>query len=292
MVKPGKKVAATPTGKLPIVLAASDDFGLRTVSLVLRLTRQGSTVPLDSLSFPVLEQAKEVENKTTLDFAKFKLEYGDRIEYWAEATDYYEGIDHVGRSHQYQIHIVNEDEMMQSFQGRLNRLLEELKALIEQEKKIQTDVGKARMAQSLEETIRRQLLLVQTDQRRVGDSLIKIAEEFGAILDEMVNNQVGTEVDQKLYSEARDITGKIGGIDIPKVLDDLQTVRKAVGWNDEVSAAFGRMAPRIADIIFELETLVSRLKRWDQVTELSRILSKMKTDETGVRDGLNKHRNP
>ncbi len=286
MIKPGRKAIASIVGVLPVEFTASDDFGLRTAALVLKLNRNGVTTPLDSLDFPIVEETDSYEGNVVLKLETYGLEIGDRIGYWAEATDFYDGIDHVGRSHQFQIHILSDDDILRNIQGRLNRILEELKALIEQEKKIGAEIASAKLDQTLEETHRRRLLLVQTDQRRVGDNLGKISEEFAMILAELENNQVGDENDRALYRDAAGITGKLATIDIPTVLDDVQLVRKAEAWTSEVSQAFNRMTPRVADVIFELEELVSRLKRWDQVTELSRILSKIMEEEKLIQEGI------
>ncbi len=286
MIKPGRKTIASTVGKAPLVFTAEDDFGLRSASLILQLNREGETTPLDSLGFPVTEQATSFEGSQTLLLAAYQLKVGDRVTYWAQATDFYDGLDHVGRSHQYQIQILSEDDILRSIQGRLNRLLDQLETLIEQEKEIQTMLNSLRLDGSLSEQSRRGLLLVQTDQRRVGDNLGKISVEFGGILDELVNNEVGDENDRRLYEDARNITDKLSSIDIPTVLDDIQLVRKAAAFDEAVTQAFARMNPRVGDVIFELEELLGRLQRWDQVTELSRLLSKIREEQIRIKDGI------
>lgn len=292
IVKPGKKTLATVVGQQPLEIAAQDDFGLKTLALRLELTRQGMITPLDSLQFPILERVNSLNQAATLLLEKYQLQVGDRISYWAEATDYYDGIDHVGRSHQYQIHIMDEDGILQNIQGRLNRILEDLKAIVEQERRIQSELGAVRLEQALGEAQKRRLLLSQTDQRRVGDQLSKISEEFAEIQGELEFNKVGTAEDLALYKDARDITQEVSQVTMAAILEDLQAARKLNAWGDEANQIFARTIPRTADAILELEELIKRLKRWDQVTEIARVLSKIRDSEKKIKDDINKNRNP
>ncbi|NQU09737.1 hypothetical protein HQ590_03025, partial [bacterium] len=83
--RPGADVVLAPNGKLPLVVAASDDFGLSTVRVVVV---HGPTNALAEVA-PKTYAPGQVSDTivTTLDLAPFDAKVGDVLRYRAEATD-------------------------------------------------------------------------------------------------------------------------------------------------------------------------------------------------------------
>ena len=84
IVQPKPELEVQPGAKVPLAWTASDDFGLGTLTLVVR--RDGATKE-ERAKLKDLSGLRRDGGTETLDVAALRLVEGERIQYWLEATD-------------------------------------------------------------------------------------------------------------------------------------------------------------------------------------------------------------
>jgi hypothetical protein len=116
IVSPGMNSLATPTAKIPIVVEAQDDLGIKDVSLF-----RSHNESDDARKRLFLSRTSEifVSVGETLDLADLGVRAGDVIDYYATATDSWPNAPQTAASGAFKLQIISEDEYAQMMRNQM-----------------------------------------------------------------------------------------------------------------------------------------------------------------------------
>jgi hypothetical protein len=181
--RPVRDVTVTPRARLRVLFDARDDYGLRVVWLVGRVTHEGQAedaaaeqrYELEVLPRPLKGQPPPVLNLTgqelTWGLEKLSLKVGDRVVFWLEADDFCpannlpparggpaEAPAKAGppgpwypRTGDVRLIVISQEEKALEIQGRIARLFEELRGLKDNQEELK------RKVRDLIETLQKEL---------------------------------------------------------------------------------------------------------------------------------------
>jgi hypothetical protein len=175
VLEPGRDAVATPSIRVPVRVAADDDYAVSRV-IWLRSLNRSIERPL-ALPLKLISGPQSVEAEGAFDFASLGVKPGDVIDYYFEAADNYPQGPNVTLSKLYRIQIISQEQYEQVL-----RMAAARKALFEPYFKLDAWLQRlAERARNLEKQAQAGAE-VQKDAAALADDLAKYQGELGQLL--------------------------------------------------------------------------------------------------------------
>jgi hypothetical protein len=301
----GIGTAVTPIAVLPMSIAATDDYAIRTSTISLAPSGEEGHAPLTTLS-PQLD--RQGQGKVQLDLRELaatatlpELKPGEAITVFAEAQDGYDlGAPHIARSELFRLQIVAPEQLLAllerrelAMRGRLEQTIDETRSLKESLELFgragfetsEPETGNPEDKLRVEQIRRLRVQQSGLQVNKTAEELSGIAASLDDLLEEMINNRVDS-VDrrERIGTGVRDPLRAI-------VAGPLQQLRGQIGQIDEVitrpKEARTRTATAIKtadEVLLGLTAILEKMLDLESFNEILDMVREMIEDQNQLLD--------
>jgi hypothetical protein len=144
LLKPGRDLPVTTHAVVPVLYSVSDDFGVRSIRLGFRKASAKEAQYLDLYNPKEGEIRKDVSAQADLAATALSAQVGERITYWIEAADFHEPEANTGRSREFELNVLSDEEMAALLKALRQEILARLSGVREHETDALDEVNKVR----------------------------------------------------------------------------------------------------------------------------------------------------
>ena len=271
VIQPKGNREVTANAAIEIIAESTDerDFGgIRETRLVLRNGDQGE--PHTEVFADTQPKSVRVENRTTLDLSRIAPKEGDIISAWVEAEDFNDvSGPGVGRSDPFYLTIISQAKLAAKLDARMAQIRKDIEDVqkIEDSLKAESDrlAEKLQASRKLSADDARQLAIASESQRELGKRSTFIGEQFADVAKEMAENKLGSPEDAERLNSFKQSMDALGTKQMPAAAAKLSDAQKAAPLDNLLHASGTQ-----AEILAELDSLLKRLSRTEDLDELIR----------------------
>lgn len=256
----------TPQVSMPMVIRASDDYGLTKGRLAYRAT--GTNKGKAENGFSDIKELAPVEGKplarekevtSRWELSKLKMKPGTFLSFWAEAIDN-DGVNKPksGRSQVLTVRIVTREELMNDMIRRQQEQRRAFEELIRVEKGLRDLLRKAPM-------VKKEAFKNARTQLKVARRTNTIRKQFLQILEEMRNNKILEDKD--LVRLSKNIVEPLEVLADQSLPDSRRSLEEH-GEKPEDKEVYDRNIEELETIIEFMERLKNQMLRLETLTEL------------------------
>lgn len=233
---PGKDVVLDQGQLLPLIISASDDFGLR--ELTLKYQTNDSEIRSASIRSAIANRLLNTDY--TFDLNPLQLMPGDRVTYWAETRDNSpEG--QSAQSAKYSARFPSIEEIYREIERREELNSDALEKTQKESRQLQQEFEQKRRELLKQDQPdwedRKELENIMREQQELSDQVDRVANDFQSMVNDMQKNQmVSPEMLQKM-EKIEELMREINNEDLQKAMEkfgdalrklDPETLRKAM----------------------------------------------------------------
>ncbi len=302
-----------PRAVIPTSYNAIDEYGLTSIAFDCNWTTEGDAAGPNSLAVPVVSfsgtpATPEKQDVAVLELESLKLVPGTSLRFVLQATDNQPGGLGVGKSREFLLRVVTEEELLsdllrreidqrKSFQAAYDAQLE----IVSQTRQLAAAAGDKVTPAQLREQRQSDLLGIHRGQRSVGTAIDSVAKRFEEFLVEVQNNRLDEEtkkVDPNRTIEARfdnEIIKPIRQLDqeeISSAVRNLDNCRRNLDNPAELTNAVNETAVVQERILERMRTVLAAMEDSENFQEVVNKLLEIKRAEERMQQQLKKKETP
>jgi hypothetical protein len=233
---PGRDIALDQSQLLPLIISASDDFGLRDLTLKYQLNESDAR----SLTIRGAIGSRLLNLDYTFDLNPLQLFPGDRVTYWVEVRDNSpEG--QSAQSAKYVARFPSIEEIYREIEQQQAQNTDELQKALKESQDLQKEFEQKRRELLKDDNPdwedKKQLENILREQQELSEQVDQVANDFQSMLNDMQKSQmVSPEMLQKM-EKIQELMREINNEELQKALEkfgealqkmDPETLRKAM----------------------------------------------------------------
>lgn len=302
-----------PRAVIPTSYNAIDEYGLTSIAFECNWTTEGEATGPTSLVVPVASfsgtpATPEKQDVAVLELEQMKLVPGTSLRFILQATDNQPGGLGVGKSREFLLRVVTEEELLadllrreidqrKAFQAAYDAQLE----IVSQTRQLAAAAGENVPPAQLREQRQSDLLGIHRGQRSVGTAVDAVAKRFEEFLVEVQNNRLDEEtkkVDPNRTIEARfdnEIIKPIRQLDqedISAAVRNLDNCRRNLDNPTELTKAVNDTATVQERILERMRTILAAMEDSENYQEVVNKLLEIKRAEERMQQQLKQKETP
>ena len=284
----GVGTAVTPIARLPIQAAATDDYGVEQLRVLVtpssdqpetRSASETLTMDRDGQASSVIDLRDLVADKT-LD----QLKPGEAINVFGEASDKYDlGTSHLTRSEVFRLQVVTAEELLALLERRELAMRSRLEQTIDETRGLRDALDALRRRgfeaenqpkDEQERTRQEQVWRLRVQQRglqaqKTSEELSGIAASLDDLLQEMVNNRVdSTDRRKRIGQGVRDPLKKIVSEPLAKLIEQIKDVEEKVDNPQKAAEITSQAVQTAEEVLLQLTAVLDKMLDIESYNEI------------------------
>jgi hypothetical protein len=223
--EPGDDVILNQNMLLPVRIVASDDFGLKNLSLKYQINDQNN----QSQEVQSIINTSNLDLDFVLSLSNQNLLPGDIITYWAEIYDN-SPEQQKGISKKYKARFPSIEEIYKEIERQESVKKDELQDVLKQSKELQKDFEQKRRELLKKDNLnwedKKQLESMVNNQQQLSEQVEKVADNYQQLIDKMQNNQaLSMETLQKMQ-KIQELLSEIDNEQLQKAMEQFNSSLK------------------------------------------------------------------
>lgn len=304
ITRPAADMEAPSNATIPLTIEASDDFGVREISLIYRVKPKGEgedqvanaedrTVPIPFDGMKEQFGRKNVKTAFPFDLAAVKvkdpsgkerpLDEGDTLSYFVQVADHNKGI---GQSGKYIFTIISIVEIMSRIEGAQRDILHELESILAVQERTLTDtqeIAKTAKQQAPGAQEAKQIVEKERSQGEVGNRCRDVTARLGKLIDQI----------EFFKLEQIKITGKLQIVfnAVSKIATEKsplaqQLLTTAARINENTVKSLDGSAKVQKEIVQDLNVAITLMREWSDISSIIRAFEEMRRKQDQVKENL------
>ncbi len=228
---PGAEQKCTPTATIQDLLAtASDDYGLADRGW-LKAVKDG-----DETAKAVIINLLWQKAPTQISFGETKavialgalgaLKPGDAVKYWAEARDTNPVGPGLGKSEEYRILIVSDEDKQRDLARQLENIYAQVLEALKVQQALTKDTDVLRKKNMQEPSVKNEVAQAERRQNDLTDMLKDVEQKFDQLHQDYLNNKMGSEEEMKRLTPWQKEAADLADRDMPQAERQLAQARQ------------------------------------------------------------------
>ncbi len=278
---PGEDVALDQTLRLPLIITASDDFGLRNLTL----RYQVKDGPPEAKILQSLISTKLTTLDHVFDLSGMNLLPGDEVTYWAEVFDNSPDRQSAATP-KFKARFPSMEEIFREMERQELARTEELQSTLEEAKDLQKEFEQKRRELLKEDNLRwedkKQLENILSEQQQLAEQVENVADDFQQMIDKLQSNDaVSADMLEKMQ-KIQELMREISNEELEKALSKFEQALQNVDM-DELRKAMENFKFSLEDFAQKLDQtldLLESIKKeqaLDKALQLSKEMEKLQS---------------
>lgn len=228
---PGSDQKCTPTAVVELLATASDDFALSDRGFLKAVKENTENAKPTTSNFawtrPDKERQNYVESNVLLQLGGLGgLQPGDSIKYWAEARDNNPSGTGLGKSEDYKIQIVSEDEKNADFDKQIQDIFQKVSELVREQNALTQTTDRLRKKNMEDPTVKGDVLVAERKQDEITKAMEDIGQSFRRLEQDRKNNKMTPDDAMKRLKDFQRQSDQLSRQDMPNAEQKLSQARQ------------------------------------------------------------------
>lgn len=285
-----------PKAIIPLEIRATDDFGVKGLSLVHKFMVEDRSQDEETIPFTqVVFGGKQVSHEMRWNLEPLGLQPGQVLVFRAEATDYKDTPPkNVGRSDTVSLRVVTPDELLADLVRRQIEQRQDFARIRDRQTgEIDIEIGAAardvRAKGTLTEDQKKGLLTLEQTLRNTSEELKHVGNMFEQIYLEMTNNRVG-EPDElnRLRGGVVEPTRRIAESMVPQLADAVRPTPEMSG--EALKKQVASLVDLDARILKEMDQVFANMIQLETFRAMVDLARKIREDQSKLLEDIEKER--
>jgi hypothetical protein len=285
-----------PQARIPFTCRATDDFGVTTAHVAYRWkgdevaqpSADGTLAVGQASSLPELI----VDDALELEPLKIPTGAGLTLRFEAADNDNISG-PKLGRSAEFSLRVVSEDELRTDLLRREKEQRQELERLIKAQDDLLTDCRALQAEGGANPSVNDQLIQYHKRQKGIGQGVGAIAERMALIVLEVQNNRLeeeGGRLQTRLTADIVEPMQVVAEEMIPQAVSALEKTRRLGGSPMARGDAFSEAIARQTETLAKMKEILEHMVKSEGFQEAVNLLYEIQKAQTEVHEQTNKAR--
>ncbi len=245
IVQPGADVELPLDARLPVSVEVRDDFGVASVELHYQIVkpRLASDSTWQSVSIPIQDKSQRLQNVNyVFDFNTMPLAFGDRLKYFALATDnnVISGPG-VGKSPIYYVRFPSIEEIFKTTEQTQQQKVDDLKGITEAAKELNNTLKKLdrelKQSRKLNWDRKNRINEALNRQKKLQKKIEQVRKELQDMVKKLEQNDLISDEVLKKYQQLQDLLQDVITPELQQALKKLQNKMEQAAKPEDVEKA-------------------------------------------------------
>lgn len=289
ITQPTSDLDLVPSGSLPLVARATDDYGITRMGLHYSRVREDNSgaktqlreVQKGDMALPGADGSPTANTSVRWELGSVRPLPGETLEFDVQATDN-DTLNgpHVGHSATYRVHIISLPEMQRRLKEQMDEEARALQQLRQKQIELQKSVQRARIKSD-----NNQLAQAQEAQRNLAQEAQSINQRLNELTTRLENNHLATSSEVGRRDQASKLLENIAANRMPKSADKIQQAQQNLARPAEKQSALKQADQEQTSTRQEIEKAQQMLQGSPNAEQLAKDLERLAKDQQMLADG-------